>query len=206
MLTPLVFAAAGCSLDGGSDPAAPAAPTSSAPPRPPVLAPETAAPAASPLVPPGAAPPLASPGAAVGQPSGPPIAPTPGAPPTTFRSDAAEIGPIVWSADIDPTTKAPRAPVDTFPADTRTIYAALPFARVAEGTAITATWTYNGTPLDGFVSTVRTERAERDIWVEFHIALTSAEPWPTGTYAVAVTVNGQPAQAAAVVVEPVPAG
>lgn len=140
--------------------------------------------------------PLASPT----QPPGPPVVPTPGGTTETFRSAGAEVGPVVWASEVDPSSKAPRQPVAAFPGGTAVIHAALPLPRLARGTSLVATWSYNGTPLAFPPSEVIAERDERNAWVEFNLAQSGSEPWPDGIYAVEVQVDGQPAQRAAVVV------
>lgn len=107
---------------------------------------------------------------------------------------------MVWATAIDPMSNAPLPPATAFPVEARTIYATLPVARIAQGTVVAATWSYNGTPLDGFLGSVSAPQDERDVWLEFHIGLAGPEPWPAGVYAVAVRVDGQPAQSAAVAV------
>ena len=140
------------------------------------------------------------------RPAGPPVAPSPGTGTTApFRSEAAEVGPVVWATSIDPNTKAPLQRVTAFPVDARAIYATLPVPRVAAGTTFGASWSYNGTPLDGFRSTLTAPEDRRDAWIEFHIELTGSDPLPDGTYAIEVTVNGQTAQTAAVAVGTPPA-
>jgi len=174
------------------------------PTLPPVIAspaPVGAAVPASPAVSPAAtatatAPPTSAPPPALA------ATPVPGATPVTFRAEAAEIGPVVWASTIDPTTKAPGAAVAVFPPDAPTIYAALPVARLRAGSTIGASWRYNDTPIDGFVSAVRADADEQNIWVEFHLTRATAFPWPSGTYLIAVTLDGQPAQVATVEVAP----
>ena len=107
---------------------------------------------------------------------------------------------MVWATSIDLNTKAPLQRVTAFPGDGRAIYATLPVARVAAGTTFGASWSYNGTPLEGFRSTLTAPEDRRDTWTAFHIELTGTEPLPDGTYAIEVTVNGQTAQTAAVAV------
>jgi hypothetical protein len=125
---------------------------------------------------------------------------TPTATAAAFRSDRAELAQVVWATTIDPRTKAPTTIVTEFLTDTPIIYAVVPIGQIAAGTELTASWTYNHTPLDGFLSTVTAERDATEIWAEFHIALTSAEPWPEGSYQINILVNGEPALIAQVTV------
>ena len=130
-----------------------------------------------------------------------PVEGTPGV--DGFRTAAADGGAVVWATAVDPTTKAPTEPVETFPTDARTMYAAVPLARLEPGTTLTATWTYNRTPLDGMVGSVTAPAGEagRDVWVAFELERQTDEPWPNGTYAITVAVNGEPALTAAVEVQ-----
>ena len=130
--------------------------------------------------------------------AGPPVVPRLDATPVTFQSDRAEIGPIAWATAIDPTTKAPHGVVPSFAADDRRLYAVMKVIRLSKGTSIAATWSYNGAPLDGFLRTIKADRDLRGAWLEFHIDLGDADAWPAGIYAIAVTVDGHPAQQGAV--------
>lgn len=117
-----------------------------------------------------------------------------------FRTAAAEGGAVVWAMAVDPTTKEPTEQVASFPADARAIYAAVPLARLEPGTTLTASWTYNRTPLQGLVGSVTApaEVAAGASWVAFELARRGEEPWPAGTYAVTVAVNGEAALTAEV--------
>ncbi len=114
---------------------------------------------------------------------------------------AAEIGEIVWTTSVDPTTKAPGPPRSTLPRATRVIYAAMAVQRADAGATIEARWTYNNTPLQGFLISVSFDRDATGLWIEFHIELTGDSTWPDGLYAIEVTVDGQPARQSAVTVE-----
>ena len=133
-------------------------------------------------------------------PAGPPVVPTPGRSSTPFRSDAASVGPVVWATGVDPATKAPTNRVSIFAADAPAIYATLAVDRLTAGTTLRASWRYNGTPLDSFLSTVTAETDLADVWAEFHITRSDAEPWPPGVYEITITVDGDGAQTATVAV------
>lgn len=111
---------------------------------------------------------------------------------------AAGLGAVVWTAAVDPATKAPLEPVTRFAADAPALYAALPVARIAAGTTLTAAWTYNRTPVEGVAGTVTATAAAEETWVEFHLTLVAGQTWPEGTYEIEVAVDGLAAQAAAV--------
>ena len=135
---------------------------------------------------------------------GPPVPPTPGGSTAAFRSPGGEVGPIVWAAEIDPLTKAPRTAVESFPADTGTLFAAVPVERMEPGTEVRAQWSYNGNPLDIAPVVVRSDGAARGAWLEFHLSRSGETPWPDGIYAVRVLIDGAPAVEAAIVVGTVP--
>ena len=117
------------------------------------------------------------------------------------RPEGAEIGAIVWTTSIDPTTKSPGPPLLIIPSETRVIYAALPVDRADPGTTIEARWTYNNTALQGFRSAITFERPASQLWIEFHIELTGDSTWPYGLYGIEVTVDAQPARQSTVTVE-----
>lgn len=162
--------------------------------------------AASPQSPTPATPPASPTAEGAVRPSigGPPIPPTPGGSTAPFRSAVAEVGPIVWALEVDPRTKAPRVAVESFLAEAATLHAALPVARVEPGAVVEAAWSYNGTPLDGTVTEVVVDRTARGAWLEFHLSRRDETAWPDGIYAVRISIDGEQAQAAAVVVGPVP--
>ncbi len=108
---------------------------------------------------------------------------------------------MVWAIDLEPGSNAPRAAVGAVPADAPTIYAAVPVPRLASGVVVTATWAYNGTPLPSFDSRVTTDREQLGGWLEFHVSRASDAPWPPGVYSIAIAVDGQVAQEAAVRVD-----
>ena len=109
---------------------------------------------------------------------------------TPSAADAAQLGTIVWARAVDPTTNAPIEPVEAFTTDAPTIQAVVPVARIAAGTTVTATWTYNRTPILGVDSAVVASAETRDIWIAFHLTLAAGERWPDGTYAIVLSVNG----------------
>lgn len=135
---------------------------------------------------------------------GPPVPPTPGGSTAPFRSVAAEVGPIVWAAEIDARTKAPLAPVASFPVEAAALHATMPVTRVEAGAVVEATWSYNGTPLNGADTDLVVAAAAEGAWLEFHLSRRDEILWPAGIYAVQVSIDGAPAQAAGVVVGAVP--
>jgi hypothetical protein len=138
----------------------------------------TVAPAAS-AIPSPAPSPVASPSPL------PNLAATPG----IFTSSQADVGKVVWSTAIDPTTKAPTGRVNELTANVETIYATLPVYRVKPGTVFTAEWTYNNTPVDTLTSHVTATGGYDEGWIEFHITRATNQLWPDGTYQVTVLVG-----------------
>jgi hypothetical protein len=132
--------------------------------------------------------------------NGPPVAPTPGGAPVPYRSDVVDMGPIVWTTAVDPETSAPLDIVTAFSVDAQAIIATVSVSRWEPATPISAEWSYNGTPLDGFATTVVADDARRDLWLAFHLTKTPEASWPDGIYAIALQVDGRTAQAASVVV------
>lgn len=131
---------------------------------------------------------------------GPPTPPTPSGSPAPFRSAVADIGPIVWATEVDPRTNAPLQTVSTFPLDAPTIVAAVPVARWEPAAVVSAEWSYNGTPLDAFATTVRVDSATRDVWIAFRLGKQPEASWPDGVYAISLLVDGRVAQSSAVAV------
>lgn len=119
------------------------------------------------------------------------------------------IGRIVWSDAVDPATQAPTEPLETIPDDSAEIYAALPLTSVAAGTTISATWTYNGEPIETLASSVTATAAATDTWVAFRLDRVdpatpvprSESDWPDGEYGIVVTVDGQAVHEATVTIE-----
>jgi hypothetical protein len=117
--------------------------------------------------------------------------PTPQPPP--------EVGEIVWTISVNPQTKAPEEVVDGFAVDDLTLYAVLPVRNLPTNASLTAEWTYNDTSLDNLTSTAVVPSGPNAGWVEFHLTR-SKEPWPDGTYAISVTLDGKVVQSAEVTV------
>jgi hypothetical protein len=120
----------------------------------------------------------------------------------SFVSQQAELGPVVWTAMVDPVTLAPIQEVEAFTIDASTIYAAVPVLRIEPGTEVSASWSYNDTPISGVGSTFTATEAAEGVWLEFHLAQTGAEEWPDGTFAITIMVDGTPALASSIMVGP----
>jgi hypothetical protein len=93
--------------------------------------------------------------------------------------------------------------VTVIPPDAQAIYAVFPIERLPAGTRLEASWTFNGTPLEGFDLDVTAPRDQLQGWLEFHLERTGADPWPDGEYAVSLTSSGVlVANGAVLVLEP----
>ncbi len=132
---------------------------------------------------------------------------TPGAGPVSVGGTT--IGTIVWASEVDPATQAPAGALETIPDNVAEIYAALPLTSIAAGSVVSASWSYNGVPLDTLTSAVTASTATTDTWVAFRLdrvdsgtpAPRSDEDWPDGEYGVVITVDGQVVQESTVTVE-----
>lgn len=127
--------------------------------------------------------------ACAGQDEEPP-APTATVVATSIEAAAfTDLGPVVWASDIDPVTSEPADRREVFSRDATVIYAVLQTGPLAAGTTLTATWTFNGQPIEGIDVTVTADEARGGGWVEFHLEWNGAALWPVGTLAVEVTAS-----------------
>jgi hypothetical protein len=110
----------------------------------------------------------------------------------------ATIGAGVGATTVDPLTQAPVTEVADITEDVPTIYATLPLVSVDAGTVISVQWIYNDIEIEGMTTSVTAAEALQNTWVAFRFDRSAEEPWPVGTYRVVVSVNGTPAQEAAI--------
>lgn len=87
----------------------------------------------------------------------------------------------------------PSVRVDRFAEDAPVLYATLPVPRIEAGATVQATWAYNGTAIEGQGATVTAPARTGGVWLAFSLTRAGGEPWPDGTYAVTVAVDGTPA-------------
>lgn len=113
---------------------------------------------------------------------------------------AVELGEVVWTRRIDPTTGEPRDVVAEFPTSARTLYAAVPVRNVPPGSVVEATWSINSTPIDRPAQRVRIDEAVPAGWISFYLTWTAEGGWPPGTYSLTLTANGRAAGEAEVTV------
>lgn len=125
--------------------------------------------------------------------------PTPAAPPATATSPAVpptpapspSLGDVVWASAIDPETREPVTPVDRFAADAPAIYAVVRVRNVPAGATLSADWSYNDNRLGVAAAPVVVGSAVASGYVEFHLTRDEDQPWPDGTYGIAISLDGQ---------------
>jgi hypothetical protein len=111
---------------------------------------------------------------------------------------APTVDAIVWAEAVDPASNAPTAPVETYSPETDRIIAAVLVHALPAGATLEATWEYNNTSLDAFTRRVAIAEPAAERWVTFYIARSPDTPWPVGTYAVTIALNGEVVQHAAI--------
>jgi hypothetical protein len=99
------------------------------------------------------------------------------------------LGTVTWSTAVQPGTNEPVGVVERFPDSTSVLYAVFPVQRLPKGSSIRASWTFNGTSLDGLEQELTAPRDQVSGWLEFHLERTTQEPWPDGQYAVSLTAD-----------------
>ena len=106
----------------------------------------------------------------------------------------AAIGPIAWAESVAEGSNAPVEIVDHFSTDASTIYAVVRATNLASGAVVSATWSFDETPLDTAASSVTPPAAYADGYIEFHLTRSADELWPDGTYAVQIALDGSVVQ------------
>lgn len=128
--------------------------------------------------------------------------PSPGASPAEVKVFAQNptVGTVIWAERIDPVTSAPGPRVRSFGAETRTIYAVLPVAKLSPGTVLRADWAYNNTPLEALTRAVIVQEPYAEGWIAFSLTRSGETLWPAGEYAITVSVNNEIAQTATIAI------
>jgi hypothetical protein len=111
---------------------------------------------------------------------------------------ATRFGEIVWATATDPKTSAPIEPVSSYRPDAPRIIAVIQVFGLSAGSDIGATWEYNNTSLEAFTTRLRPAGSTAESWVSFRIDRSPDVPWPVGTYAVTVSLDGTTVQQAAI--------
>ena len=114
-------------------------------------------------------------------------------------SQGADLGQIVVTDQIDPSTNAPRGQTDRFSSGQSTIYAVVQARRIAAGTSIFARWSRDGQPFEDS-DPVRANQTYENRYVEFHLQSTKQQIDP-GNYTVQIFVDGNPAQQASFTIQ-----
>jgi hypothetical protein len=108
------------------------------------------------------------------------------------------VGQIVWTTATDPATNAPLEQVSSYRPDAPRIIASVQTGALTAGSVVEATWEYNDSSLDAFTTRLTLTDSAAEHWLSFHIARDPEVPWPVGTYEVTISLDGAPAQEAAV--------
>lgn len=102
----------------------------------------------------------------------------------------AELGDIVWSREVDPSTNKPTRVATGFVTTDATIYATMAVTRIDAGLTVTAEWSFNGEALPSLTATVKLDQGYQSGWMEFHLTKPDAEIWPIGTYGIMIKIDG----------------
>lgn len=106
---------------------------------------------------------------------------------TVPASQRVRLGPVVWTTGVDPETGKPIDRVESFPRNTKTIYAAFEVMNLPQGSTLTATWRINGRLVEGLESTIQVNEAQPAGWAEFHLDWEGRTMWPVGTLGILIT-------------------
>jgi hypothetical protein len=120
------------------------------------------------------------------------------APATETAAPDPVIGEIVWTTAVDATTNEPVEPVTRFPQDSPVIIATVDVEHIPQGAVLSASWTYNGAPLQGVAQSVMPSQPYPGGFVEFHLTRSEGQNWPTGEYAVTISLDGAAQQSSSV--------
>lgn len=110
----------------------------------------------------------------------------------TPTSVSLEVGRLVWTSDVDPTTGAPVDTLTSLPNTADRIVAALQVPSLPAGATLQARWEIDGNHLAGLdpEPVVSTEQFE-DAWVSWSLSWGANEPWPVGTLGISVSIDGE---------------
>ena len=108
------------------------------------------------------------------------------------------IGDIVWTTSVDPETNAPLDAVGSYRPDVLRMIAALPTRGIARDAVLRASWEYNDTPLETFMTEIERPGRPETTWVSFYLDRDPETLWPEGVYAIVVSLDGAEVQRATV--------
>jgi hypothetical protein len=101
---------------------------------------------------------------------------------------------ILWAVTIDPNSDAPLTVTRRYPVDTTRLTASVLATNLPPSTTVDAAWSYNNTSLDAFTTRVVIQDPAPRRWLSFHLDRNSETPWPAGTYAIQISLDGEPAR------------
>jgi hypothetical protein len=113
----------------------------------------------------------------------------------------ASVGKIVWATSIVDGTNAPAQPVTSFDSSASALYAVVQVKNLRPNLVLSASWTYNGVPLDSLNTGLLANNTYQSLYVQFHLARGGEELWPEGSYEIAISLDGQVVQIAQVSVQ-----
>lgn len=108
--------------------------------------------------------------------------------PTATLAPDASLGEVTWSTALGD-DGAPEGELESFSREAEVIHASVEVANLAGGETLTATWTINGTEIEGMTSTVTIDQATASGWASFSLTWNGAALWPTGTLGVIITAS-----------------
>ncbi len=112
-------------------------------------------------------------------------------------------GELVWATAVEAGTNRPAAEVAEFDVTVPILFAVVPVSAAPAGSTLSATWTYNATPIQGMDVTVQLPEVRTEpVWVEFHLDRQVGEEWPDGEYRVTVRSGDRVVAEGSVVVDP----
>ncbi len=123
-------------------------------------------------------------------PTVPPLSTSTALPNTPTPLPPPSVGEVVWTTSVDSGTNAPIGAVNEFSTESPRMYAVVEVANLPAGAVLSASWAYNGVPLEGVTAGVVPPSAYSNGFVEFHISKSDGEAWPDGTYVINVLLNG----------------
>lgn len=118
--------------------------------------------------------------------------------PTPIAIATPGIGDILWSTETDSTSDAPLVVASEYPSHAPRLTASALALNLPPGTIVDTAWSYNNTPLEAFTTQIVLQDDVPKRWISFRLERDPDVPWPSGTYAVAISIDGTPTASAAV--------
>ncbi len=98
------------------------------------------------------------------------------------------LGDVTWSTGLTG-AGAPDGDLDTFSRENEVIHASVEATNLQAGETLTASWSINGTPVEGLDTGVTIDANTTSGWVSFLLTWNGAALWPTGTLEVMITTS-----------------